>query len=272
MTETTHAGMPADLADQREEARQVFRQSLAAEMPLSGRQLGEMFGRSPRWGRDRIAEVRRELKMASAPLAGKESGEPQVSEGAEPTETVSEDGRHAALEDPRLRDVAVAFRRTLAASALARLAGERHAAPVPLGAKVAGGTFAAVAGIAALAISYAELAALAGAAGFYGWLRWLLPLTADGLLMTGLVTAWVRIRRGEPAGARPILALIVGGTATVAGNVAARHFAVGTPNAVPLWGWIPALMAGYVPVAAALAAEQALALIRAPRGEGGEDQ
>ena len=40
------------------EARQRFRQSLAGPAPLSGRQLGELFGRSERWGRDRIQETK----------------------------------------------------------------------------------------------------------------------------------------------------------------------------------------------------------------------
>lgn len=51
-------------ADLQEQARQTFRQSQAEEMPLTGKALGEMFDRSDRWGRDRIAEVR---GPASAP-------------------------------------------------------------------------------------------------------------------------------------------------------------------------------------------------------------
>lgn len=200
---------------------------------------------------------------AEAPAeAATETGMP-ADGTAEPTPA---SGGMPAADEPRLRDVATALRRTVAAGALARLSAgrHRHAARVPAGAKVAAGTAAAVSMTAALVISYVELAALAAAAGLGGTLRWLLPLTADGLLMTGLVTAWVRARRGERAGVRPILALLIGGTATIAGNVAASHFYVGTPDAVLLWSWIPPLIAGYVPVAAALTAEQALALIRAP--------
>jgi hypothetical protein len=36
----------------------VYRQSVAAEMPLSGKSLGAMFQRGERWGRDRIKEVK----------------------------------------------------------------------------------------------------------------------------------------------------------------------------------------------------------------------
>ena len=43
-------------AEIREQARQVYRQSVDAEMPLSGRKLGEMFDKGERWGRLRIQE------------------------------------------------------------------------------------------------------------------------------------------------------------------------------------------------------------------------
>lgn len=63
-----------ETTDVNEQAREVYRQSLAAEMPMTGRQLGEMFGKSERWGRARRAEV------ASTPAAEDvpESGNPQV--------------------------------------------------------------------------------------------------------------------------------------------------------------------------------------------------
>jgi hypothetical protein len=44
--------------DAAEQARHLYRESVTAELPLSGRTLGERFGRSDRWGRRRIAEVR----------------------------------------------------------------------------------------------------------------------------------------------------------------------------------------------------------------------
>lgn len=40
------------------EARETYRQSVAVDMPLSGAKLGEMYGKSRSWGRDRIAEVK----------------------------------------------------------------------------------------------------------------------------------------------------------------------------------------------------------------------
>jgi hypothetical protein len=64
-------------ADVQDRARQTYRQRTAAGSALSGRALGNMFGKSERWGRDRIAEVRqadgtrqdddtRELHLAAA--------------------------------------------------------------------------------------------------------------------------------------------------------------------------------------------------------------
>jgi hypothetical protein len=41
-----------------EEAREFYRASIAAGDPLTGRQLGRMYNRSPSWGRERIGEVK----------------------------------------------------------------------------------------------------------------------------------------------------------------------------------------------------------------------
>lgn len=49
------------LADLRRQARQAYRDSVVAGAGLSGKALGERFGRSERWGRERIAEVRSTL-------------------------------------------------------------------------------------------------------------------------------------------------------------------------------------------------------------------
>lgn len=77
----TQAGTPAQV---QAVARETYRQSVAAEMPLSGEALGRMYGRSGRWGRDRISEVRAEeaqpLPVAGLPVSGGGSGNGQVSE------------------------------------------------------------------------------------------------------------------------------------------------------------------------------------------------
>lgn len=51
-----------------EEARRAYRDSLAANLPLTGAKLGEMFELSERWGQDRIAEVK-EAARTSSPIA-----------------------------------------------------------------------------------------------------------------------------------------------------------------------------------------------------------
>jgi hypothetical protein len=55
---TATTSSPSDL---RKQARQMYRESVAANAALSGKALGERFGRSERWGRERIAEVRPNL-------------------------------------------------------------------------------------------------------------------------------------------------------------------------------------------------------------------
>ncbi|MET8352617.1 DUF2637 domain-containing protein [Micromonospora sp. NPDC005206] len=47
-------------------ARQVWRKSVAAGEPLTGQALGQRFGRSERWGRNRIKEARAELQAEEA--------------------------------------------------------------------------------------------------------------------------------------------------------------------------------------------------------------
>ena len=47
--------------DPRESAREAYRRSVAEGAPLSGAALARMFGKSPRWGVDRVAEVRAEV-------------------------------------------------------------------------------------------------------------------------------------------------------------------------------------------------------------------
>lgn len=59
-TESTHERViPSNL---REQARQAYRDSVAAGAGLNGKALGARFGRSERWGRDRIAETRPTLR------------------------------------------------------------------------------------------------------------------------------------------------------------------------------------------------------------------
>lgn len=52
---------PEELAAQREAARELYRASVEAGTPLSGAEVARRFGRAPRWGVDRVNEVRRAM-------------------------------------------------------------------------------------------------------------------------------------------------------------------------------------------------------------------
>jgi uncharacterized protein DUF2637 len=54
------------LSDLRQQARQTYRENVAVGVGLSGKALGERFGRSERWGRERIAETRATLPALDA--------------------------------------------------------------------------------------------------------------------------------------------------------------------------------------------------------------
>ncbi|NES14538.1 MULTISPECIES: DUF2637 domain-containing protein [Micromonospora] len=66
--------VPPDGADENAAARKVWRDSLAAGEPLTGKALGDRFKRSERWGRNRITEARKELQ-AEQDAGGDVAGE-----------------------------------------------------------------------------------------------------------------------------------------------------------------------------------------------------
>ncbi len=180
-------------------------------------------------------------------------------------EPVTVDQVEKDTDEPGLQDVAATAKTVLSGAAigwLTRPKPERQARRVPWPARILAVVAALASTGSALAISYTETMALGMHAGYSEGMSLLIPLTADGLLMTGIVTAAVRMIRGEKAGFRPFLALIVGGAAAIGANVAARYFGVDTDTPQALWPWIPVVMAAYIPTAALLAAEQGLALIR----------
>lgn len=81
------------------DARQLYRDSLKAESPLTGVELGKAFERSERWGRDRIAEVKAE---ASSPVLS-----PAVPEtGTGPTPPTAEALRPASSLPPAAAETA----------------------------------------------------------------------------------------------------------------------------------------------------------------------
>ncbi|MDX3662363.1 hypothetical protein PV646_34095 [Streptomyces sp. ID05-26A] len=106
--------MGANGPDVREEARQVIRDRAAAGLPeLSGKRLGTMFERGERWGRDRIAEVRRsdgaaqpvavpaQLDEEAAPEAAGSEPEETPTPAVEPTAERTEDAPSAPGRQPR---------------------------------------------------------------------------------------------------------------------------------------------------------------------------
>jgi hypothetical protein len=81
--ESAEDGQPVP-GDERERARAAWQESADAGSPLTGRELGEQFGRSERWGRDRVAEVRRD----GGPTNGR-------ARSARPRRGTARNGRHA---------------------------------------------------------------------------------------------------------------------------------------------------------------------------------
>jgi hypothetical protein len=61
----TTAGMMPSTEQRRAAAWDAYRASLAEGVPLTGAELGRRFGLSPRWGRNRVAEVHAEATAAS---------------------------------------------------------------------------------------------------------------------------------------------------------------------------------------------------------------
>jgi Protein of unknown function (DUF2637) len=98
----------------------------------------------------------------------------------------------------------------------------------------------AVAGVAAVA-SYEHMRALAELAG-EGWRSWLLPVSVDGLAVAASMTMLVRRRSGQPSGALPWVALLLGLGASLAANVAAAEATV-VSRLVAAWPPVGLLLA-----------------------------
>jgi len=96
--------------------------------------------------------------------------------------------------------------------------GPEEAAPAVVR-RVTTASVLAVAAVAAVA-SYEHMRALAALAG-EDWRAWLLPVSVDGLAVAASMTMLVRRRAGQPAGALPWAALLLGLGASLAANVAA---------------------------------------------------
>jgi hypothetical protein len=70
----------------RQAARVMYAESVAADMPVTARELGAAFGRSERWGRERMTEVREqnadlaETAVTAVPADSLTSGNAEIGE------------------------------------------------------------------------------------------------------------------------------------------------------------------------------------------------
>jgi hypothetical protein len=172
-------------AERQAAARRAYLQSVRAGTPLTGVGLGALFGRSARWGSQRILEARQK-PITEAPGSLPDTS-PAVRRQAD-AESVAEPG--ALHTEPR-----VARTTTLAV--------------------------AAVALVAAIA-SYDHQRLLAELAG-EDWRAWLLPISVDGLILTASRTMLTRQRSGRSPGRLAWTAMLAGLTASLAANVAAAQ-------------------------------------------------
>jgi Protein of unknown function (DUF2637) len=220
--DTTPAAKDA-MGERRAAARDAYRVSLADGVPLTGAELGRLFGLSPRWGRLRVAEVHAEAAAASN---GRYPGRhvPDEEREHDPARPQPDDGP---------RDAAVGRRAEPASNRTngSRRHPERHTAwerrppedgPTPVGPLVHGITMLAVLAVALVAAiaSYDHQRALAELAG-EGWRAWLLPVSVDGLVVAASMSMLVRRRAGLPAGPLAWTSLLAGIGASLAANVAA---------------------------------------------------
>ena len=252
---TTPTSLPAD--KRQAAARDAYRASLVEGVPLTGAELGRRFGLSPRWGRNRVAEVHAEATAAS-------NGSRPTAHHADET-TGQDDDRTSRTHRPEARQTDDADLGAESASAgdngvrqrwpgvphrhgcLATGRHQRSAPPCAASRHWRSLPWPLVAAVA----SYDHQRALAELAG-EGWRAWLIPVSVDGLVVAASMTMLVRRRVGLPAGALAWASLLAGIGASLAANVAAAD-----PTAVGR------VVAAWPPVALLLAWEL-LMQVRAP--------
>jgi len=255
---TSHSGEQV-AAQRRAAARDAYRASLANGVPLTGAELGRQFGLSPRWGRNRVAEVHAEATASGNGVHAttSDSRERKTLNGDQGPDAGPE-GVKSGIED---RGAESAWRNSnRAAPSDDRAASERSQdkrAPTEVSAMVRGITTVAVVAVAVVAAvaSYDHQRALAELAG-EGWRAWLLPVSVDGLVVAASMSMLVMRRAGLPAGALAWASLLAGIGASLAANMASAD-----PTA------IGRLVAAWPPVALLLAWEL-LMQVRAPLAAG----
>lgn len=196
-------------AEARAAAQQAWRQAAAAGEPLTGVDLGRMFGRTDRWGRKQIERARHPVDNPT------ETPAPLPRNNTPPAGTVSDVGTNGNAARPIARPEPMWSRRLI-----------RWV------------TTAAVIVVAACAArsSYDHQRLVVEMAGNHK-AAWYLPLSVDGMMLIASLNMLVKRWDGEAAGSLTSTALLLGGVASLAANIAA---------APPTW--IGRLVAAWSPI------------------------
>lgn len=221
------------------------RRAWLANPDLIGAELGARFGRSERWGRDRIAEARHTLtdETTAAPSNGNGKGNGSRAaatgssgNGSRPQRQPQPTGSNPTAANGPARPAAARTgngNRTAARSAATTAAGGAARRQPGRGLTLSLAVRLIVGAVAA-AVSYGHMYSMALAAGEHLWLARAWPVTVDGLVV-------VAMRRDGAAGRWWLyVALMV----SLASNVAAQY---------------PDMVASYPPIRIAVAAWPALA-------------
>jgi Protein of unknown function (DUF2637) len=182
----------ATRAERQAAARRAYLHSVRNGTPLTGVALGGRFGRSGRWGSQRILEARQNPNLQAHGSPPAQGGLP------EPSPTIDRLADSEPTAAPNAPD-----------SASPRIARTTTLAVV---------TVALVAAIA----SYDHQRLLAEVAG-EDWRAWLLPISVDGLVLTASRTMLTRQRSSRSPGWLAWTAMLAGLTASLAANVAAAQ-------------------------------------------------
>lgn len=229
-----------DPQQRREEARRMYRESVEAELPMSAEALGRAFGRSARWGRDRIAEVR--THEDASPSVGMPTPRPAADDTEKPdpvpdtqsasdpagmprqvpTSPPSGGGMPARRPGTDRREAAATGRQRFVVTALGVLAGV-----------VAGVGTLAVAS-AGFALSFDAIRAVGQAAYIRPSMAWMLPVCVDGAMAVATVCAVVLRRMGR----RPVypwLVVLAGAGISIAANALHAYQQGGEVPLPPHW-------------------------------------
>lgn len=251
-------------------ARDAYRASVTTGNALTGAALGKMFGRSPRWGVDRIAEARAEANERrngsnQRPATDADGASPALPNGNDRNngngvrQLAGSDGNGATsaplpirtgnrrIDSPSAAGAAPTVPAGPGAAAAVGSPADTDTAVTPAVRRITTTAVVTVALVAASA-SYDHQRLLAEMAG-EGWRAWLLPLSVDGLVVAASMSMLVRRRTRRRAGPLAWTALVLGVAVSVTANVAAAE-----PTLVGR------LVAAWPPVALLLAFEICLSI------------